>query len=76
MTELKPCPFCGGEAQLVRKSAVDIAAEAVFVECKKCGAISPIYSIPLNRIPPRAKTDSECFASVRAAWNRRTEDKE
>ena len=73
MTELKPCPFCGGEAKLVRKIIADMGAEAVYIECKECGAVSPIYSIGNYLIPPRARTDSECFASVRNAWNRRVE---
>jgi Lar family restriction alleviation protein len=33
MTELKPCPFCGGEAKLISEYA-----NAHYVECKNCWA--------------------------------------
>lgn len=32
-TELKPCPFCGGEAK-----ATEYAKQDYTIECKKCGA--------------------------------------
>jgi len=34
MTELKPCPFCGGEAVLI------VWPSARFVKCKVCAASS------------------------------------
>ena len=36
MSELKPCPFCGGEAKL--SEIVDLCYRKFAVECKKCGA--------------------------------------
>lgn len=38
MTELKPCPFCGGNATLVEywfKGTANV--KHYFVQCKKCG---------------------------------------
>lgn len=35
--ELKPCPFCGGEAYL-KYSDIAMVAEWVGVRCKKCNA--------------------------------------
>lgn len=32
MSEMKPCPFCGGEAEF------DSIKEYYFVRCKTCGA--------------------------------------
>ena len=41
--ELKPCPFCGGEAGFY--------AETVhWINCKKCGAESAYYETPEEAI--------------------------
>ena len=39
MTELKPCPFCGGKAKLMD-------APDVWVECTSCGAQSRMCAMP------------------------------
>ena len=73
MTELKPCPFCGGEAKLADNefgepvfdnnlAQVDFmysAPDAFWVECKDCFAMSGSYN-----------TEEEAIE----AWNRRAED--
>lgn len=35
--KLKPCPFCGGEAEVVR-----ISSNSFFVRCKECTTFRPI----------------------------------
>jgi len=35
MTELKPCPFCGGEA-IVRETSIGDDYNGFTVECKNC----------------------------------------
>ena len=35
MSELKPCPFCGGEAEIYRHALVS------WVRCKECGVDTP-----------------------------------
>ena len=66
-TELKPCPFCGGEAyfrtpQHDRGSAFEI----MMVECKRCGA-SP-YAIQVYA----CENEENKRAAIARLWNRRT----
>lgn len=46
MIELKPCPFCGGEAELAhlkkhRHKVLGIYCP-VYIRCKGCGSTSPV----------------------------------
>lgn len=60
--KLKPCPFCGGEAQ---KQAQEVnGLRAIYVVCKKCGASSGIYKTR----NPRVKDEENPAIK---AWNRR-----
>lgn len=34
MTELKPCPFCGGDVEL--RDKIDGSAETTFIHCTEC----------------------------------------
>ena len=38
MSELKPCPFCGGEAKVVYGKYFLTLTAKTHVECTKCGA--------------------------------------
>lgn len=58
---LKPCPFCGGEAQLHVEN--DIFFIAVVVRCKKCGISQPY---------PKYENDEDAIST----WNRRTTQRE
>jgi Lar family restriction alleviation protein len=72
---LKPCPFCGGEAETHNNGVwepviddggayVDITIEdasAFWIECPKCGCLTQGGSTPEEAI---------------AAWNRRADAKE
>lgn len=75
MTELKPCPFCGGEASPNGKVRYSPSYEgtwadgskvtdAFFVNCIKCGADN------------RAHLGHQTKAQAIAAWNTRASDKE
>lgn len=55
MSELLPCPFCGGEAELV-----DFDLDSCFVECRKCRASQPV-------LWPKSTSRQDAIA----AWNRR-----
>lgn len=60
MTELKPCPFCGGKARL-------FVSTGVRVLCTKCSATTRIL-VDSERVATSAIED------VIKAWNRRTND--
>lgn len=67
---LKPCPFCGGKAEIKRIQSNN--KDNVFITCKDCGSATAIYSISSNVIPRRVKSDDKVFNPVVNAWNRRT----
>ena len=62
MIKLKPCPFCGGEAQL-------FVSEGVRVLCTKCHASSKTLMDCMNH-------KFNAVEKVIKAWNNRTEVKE
>ena len=58
--ELKPCPFCGGEARAFRCEE----SGTFDVQCQQCGAIPFIGS---------RTSEKKTMADVIAAWNARAE---
>ena len=68
MAELKPCPFCGGEARLDKENVCFGHGERhdkYFVECISCGARGKrevVYYL----------TPTECQELVVRSWNTRT----
>ena len=59
MAELKPCPFCGGEAVLEH----DYCARGYsYVRCGKCGVKGFMFCMKFNK-----SSDEEAIE----AWNRR-----
>lgn len=59
MPELKPCPFCGGEAHFANRYALGKWCRTVF--CEKCSAVITNFE----------GQDNEKAAEL---WNRRTEN--
>lgn len=53
---MKPCPFCGGEAEWRWH-----AGDALWIECSKCGAVGP---------QDEESSDANSAATI-AAWNTR-----
>ncbi len=66
MPELKPCPFCGGEAYFRNPQKEKGGAMcSVSVECKECGAMP--YAILVYEF----LSDTEKKEAAAKAWNRR-----
>lgn len=59
INELKPCPFCGSDAQLDYLGYRDKTKNHAVIRCKRCGA-QIIRSVSIDRL-------SEAIN----AWNRR-----
>lgn len=60
MAELKPCPFCGGEAEYIYEMPYNA------VECTKCNALGKTI------VDSYEQQDGK--AEAIEAWNRRAED--
>lgn len=63
MIDLKPCPFCGGEAMLINTFA--LGCESKSVHCIKCKAKVNNFS---------AYTEERSAEIAIDAWNRRDDD--
>ena len=63
MNELKPCPFCGGEARFIR----GLDGDAVGIYCHKCKAMTKFQIV----MKPK-ETYGENADRWAEAWNRRT----
>ena len=69
MSELKPCPFCGGEAEVrtvhIEKERKDVPMFS-YVRCGKCFAQT--YEFPYKNADMTGTNPAE---SAVKAWNRR-----
>ena len=69
--ELKPCPFCGGEAYLERSSRAFVNAKTTkvaFVRCMKCNARSGRVNLSDYG---RTSASFEAEQKAVSLWNRR-----
>ena len=69
MSELKRCPFCGGEAEFVRdieRKDVFQSSDYVYVRCKECHAqtLRIYYSAEFHKL-------DEEYDESQKAWNTR-----
>lgn len=66
MAELKPCPFCGGEAAYIKEEDKEFG-QVSSVYCENCGARGEFFLV----------SDSYCSKDKAIeAWNRRESDGE
>lgn len=65
-TELKPCPFCGGEAAFYTGADNCVPRHATaFVYCKECRSATRLFT--------DVKNDGAFITAAGEAWNRRAE---
>lgn len=70
MTELKPCPFCGGKAKLVMVRSIN-AEYVIKSKCSKCYAETEGYCPNLKDEDKAISIIFECIELATKAWNRR-----
>ena len=74
MSELKPCPFCGGKPYLETNHRAFInaqTAKVAFVRCRSCNARTQRFELQDFGCTSRS---SEANKKAIEAWNRRSED--
>jgi len=65
--ELKPCPFCGGEAE----TGFEDWHTGGHVKCTKCGAIGPVWSNDTQEAVDAWNARSPDRASFDGGWDMR-----
>lgn len=65
MSELKPCPFCGGEAYARFDNTGKGSFGYASIECKKCGAVPYVHQVYSGL------SKEEAVKGVAEAWNNR-----
>lgn len=71
LTELKPCPFCGGEAYLEDKHRAFIKGQSTrvaYVRCRRCNARTERFELQKYG---GASHSAEAERLAVEAWNRR-----
>ena len=82
MAELKPCPFCGGEAKVAfahpEFMLKRLKFRYVFAGCTKCNVTTPLFNAKNKTGSPLFNDYNTEQAKKKAteAWNRRAEDED
>lgn len=74
MSELKPCPFCGGEAEICSAYDDKFLGKCWYVRCKKCYSQGSSFYESTKELDPNEEYQAILGAWARAteAWNSRT----
>lgn len=72
--ELKPCPFCGGEA--IIKAANKSYGFTIWCQCSKCNARTEGYCPNTNKENDTMENIEKCKERAIEAWNRRANDED
>ena len=70
--ELKPCPFCGGEAELFESNISRSVEYSVYIGCPTCGG----QTTTTSAVPATQYTVDSTRQTVISRWNRRVSDGE
>lgn len=68
--ELKPCPFCGGEAK-IKATTKEITGFIIWCECSKCHAKTSGYCPDINKEDSSLDSIEECKEYAVEKWNNR-----
>lgn len=72
--KLKPCPYCGGEAEF-RSQFDQVLGRMWFIRCNSCHARSDLFAEYNNRnIFNEIAVVEKTWQDAAEAWNRRTSD--
>lgn len=71
-TELKPCPFCGGEALLYHQSSKYTDYDGDYAYCMKCGCRTKLFEC----FNGTGKTHTDTEIEAMNAWNRRADNEQ
>ena len=88
MAELKPCPFCGGEARPKLYHNKECTWIRHYVQCERCDVAIPKYlnrEVAIEAWNTRVESEELAFTrqfihehgldfALASAWNRRAED--
>ena len=71
--ELKPCPFCGGKANIKGANKKGYAL-IIWCECNDCNARTSGYCPDLENEDTSIESIERCKIKAIEAWNRRVAD--